>query len=170
MSMIFHTKEWMTVAQLVHAWARELAAPGGGDPQQFEKDLLHTLMEDIVNGRLDNSGPFRENQQSGLRLITPDNRACLIAGHQILDLAPVEPINRWLLDYVLVAREAALDFAERRQLSPPSWWPNGIVTPTTSSSAGASNAVHVAQVESRALGKTPRYTQPRSQLEAATST
>jgi len=43
----------MTVAQLVRAWACELAAPEYGDPQHFEQDLLHTLMEDVVNGRLD---------------------------------------------------------------------------------------------------------------------
>jgi len=87
-SMIFRTKEWMTVAQLVHAWAIEIAVTEAADPQEIERDLLHALMEDIVNGRLDNSGPFRENQRSGLRGITPENKACFIEGHQLRDLAP----------------------------------------------------------------------------------
>src|SRR5271169_1188283 len=89
MSTIFRTKEWMTVTQLVRAWARELAAPEYGDPQHFERDLLHTLMEDAVNGRLDNSGPFREGQRSGLMIITPENKAGFIEGHQLRDLVPV---------------------------------------------------------------------------------
>jgi hypothetical protein len=155
MSMIFRTKEWMTVAQLVRAWAGELAAPGF-DPQQFERDLLHTLMEDIVNGRLDDSGPFREDQRSGLRLITPENKAAFIEGHQLRDLAPVDPEHRWLLDYILVMKEAVLEFAKRRQLSGPSWWTNGTDTPTTYNSTGTSNAVTITNVEPRALGKTPR--------------
>jgi hypothetical protein len=155
MSMIFRTKEWMTVAQLVHAWAGELAAPGG-DPQQFERDLLHTLMEDIVNGRLDNSGPLREGQRSGLRRITSENKAAFIEGHQLSDMVPVNPANRWVLDYILVMKEAALDFAKRRQLSAPSWWTNGTDTPTSYNSTGTSNAVTITKVEPRALGKTPR--------------
>jgi hypothetical protein len=106
----------MTVGQLVRAWARELAAPEGGDPQQFERDLLHTLMEDIVNGRLDNSGPFREGQRSGVRFITPENKGAFIEGHQLRNLAPFDPANRWALDHILVMKEAALDFAKRRQL------------------------------------------------------
>jgi hypothetical protein len=113
-------------------------------------------MEDIVNGRLDNSGPFREDQRSGLRLITPENKAAFIEGRQLRDLAPVDPENRWVLDYVVVMREAALDFAKRRQLSAPSWWTNGTDTPTTYNSTGTSNTVPITRVESQTLGKTPR--------------
>jgi hypothetical protein len=146
MSMIFRTKDWMTVGQLVRDWAGELAAPGD-DPKRFERDLLHTLMEDIVNGRLDNSGPFSEDQRSGLRLITPENKAGFIGGHQLRDLTPVDQANRWVLEYVLVMREAVLDFAKRRQLSAPSWWTNGTDTPTAYSSTGTFNAVPITKVE-----------------------
>jgi hypothetical protein len=154
MSTIFRTKEWMTVAQLVRAWARELAAPEYGDPQHFERDLLHTLMEDAVNGRLDNSGPFREGQRSGLMIITPENKAGFIEGHQLRDLVPVGPANRWLLDRVVVMREAVLDFAKRRQLCPPSWW--SASTPTTGSPTDACNAIPITKVKRRSFGKTPR--------------
>ncbi len=82
MSIIFRTKEWMTVAQLVRCWAGELATLEV-DRQQSEQDLLHTLMEDIINGRLDQAGPFREDQRSGLRLITPENKAGFVEGHQL---------------------------------------------------------------------------------------
>ena len=144
----------MTVAQLVRAWACELAAPEYGDPQHFEQDLLHTLMEDVVNGRLDNLGPFREDQRSGLRVITPENKAGFIEGHRLRDLVPVGPANRRHLDHVVVMREAVLDFAKRRQLPPPSWWSADI--PTTVSSTDACNAVPITKVKRRSLGKTPR--------------
>jgi hypothetical protein len=156
MSMIFRTKEWMTVGQLVRAWASELVSAGGGDPQQFERDLLHTLMEDIVNGRLDNSGPFREGQRSGVRLITPANKGAFIEGHQLRDLAPFDPANRWVLDHILVMKEATLDFAKRRQLPAPSWWANGADSPTGFSSTGATTAVPITRAE---LGKKPRIRQ-----------
>jgi len=148
----------MTVGQLVRAWASELVS-AGGDPQQFERDLLHTLLEDIVNSRLDNSGPFREDRRSGLRLITPENKAGFIEGHQLRDLTPINPENRWVLDYVVVMKEAALDYAKRRQLSAPSWWTNGTDAPTTYNSTGPSNAVTITKVEPQALGKTPRIRQ-----------
>ena len=45
----------MTIAQLTGAWSSELAE-GGEDPKQCEQNLVHILMEDILNGRLDDSG------------------------------------------------------------------------------------------------------------------
>jgi hypothetical protein len=113
-------------------------------------------MEDIVNGRLDNSGPLREDQQSGLWLITPEHKAAFMEGHQLRDLVPVNPENRWVLDYLLIMMEAVLDFARRRQLPPPSWWITGCDTSTSYSSKGSTAAVSNTKIKPRALGKTPR--------------
>lgn len=158
MSIIFRMKGWMTVAQLARSWAGELAA-STEDRRQHEQDLLHTLMEDVVNGRLDNSGPFREDQRSGLRLIASENKAGFVEGHQLRDLAPLDPANCWVLDRVVVMKEAVLDFVKRRELPAPSWWTDSADTPTTYNLTGAAAATRVAKVEPRTLGKTPRIRQ-----------
>ena len=88
----------MTVAQLAGAWSSELTE-SGEDPTQCEQNLVHILIEDILNGRLDDSGPLRDDgQRLGLRLITPENRAGFIEGRQLLDLMPIRPglyITSW---------------------------------------------------------------------------
>ena len=74
----------MTIAQLAGAWSSELAE-GGEDLKQCEQNLVHILMEDILNGRLDDSGPLRDDgQRLGLRLITPEHKAGFIKGPQLL--------------------------------------------------------------------------------------
>jgi hypothetical protein len=56
---LFRTKDWLTAAQLSRAWSAELAKD---EPRAngHKHDLLHMLLEDIVNGRLDASGPLRD--------------------------------------------------------------------------------------------------------------
>ena len=84
MSKLFRTKGWVTIAQLTGAWSSELAE-GGEDPKQCEQNLVHILMEDILNGRLDDSGPLRDDgPRLGLRLITPEHKAGFIKGPQLL--------------------------------------------------------------------------------------
>ena len=155
MSKLFRTKEGMTIAQLAGAWSSELAE-GGEDPKQCEQNLVHILMEDILNGRLDDSGPLRDDgQRLGLRLITPENRAGFIEGRQLLDLIRAD--QAWALHNVLVMKEAVLDFAQRHHLPSPSWWADSS-TPTevpndTKVKIAKSNAEALA---SRSLGKQPR--------------
>jgi hypothetical protein len=115
----------MTVAQLTVAWSSELAE-GGEDPKQCEQNLGHILMVDIVNGRLDDSGPLVDGRRLGLRLVTPENKAAFIEGPQLLDLIRTKEV----LHYVMVAKEAVLDFAQRHQLPPPSWWADSAGMPT----------------------------------------
>src|SRR3974390_955032 len=91
MSVLFRKQEWLTVAQLTRAWGRELANPGEAD--QHIQDLGHILLTDISNGRLDDSGPLREDQRSGLRLITPENKAGIIKAHHVRDLLKTSPIS-----------------------------------------------------------------------------
>jgi hypothetical protein len=123
MSILFRTKGWLTVNQLVRAWAREL--PGAEkDPKRFEQDLAHLLLEDVANGRLDDAGPLVEGQRLGLRLVT-DFRAVFLEGRQILD-ALRSGCDPGLLGHrIVVMKEAALTFAQRHNLPPPSWWQNG---------------------------------------------
>lgn len=52
MSILFRTKECLTIGQLVPAWAGEIPE-AKSNPQQFEHDLVQLLLEDIVNERLD---------------------------------------------------------------------------------------------------------------------
>jgi len=84
MSKLFRTKKALTLAQLVRAWSSELAERGE-DAKQCEQDLIHILQEDILNSRLDNSGPLRNGRRLGLRCIGPDNRSHLVEGAQLLE-------------------------------------------------------------------------------------
>jgi hypothetical protein len=128
MSKLFRTKDSLTIAQLTATWSSELVG-SGEDPGQCEQNLLHVLMEDIVNGHLDNSGPLRDDgQRLGLRLITSENRAGLVEGRELLDL--LRGGEAYVLHRVVVMKEAALDFAQRHQLPPPTWWTGSPSTPS----------------------------------------
>jgi hypothetical protein len=130
MSILFRKQGWLTIAQLTRAWGRELA--NGGEADQYIQDLGRILLTDILNGRLDDSGPLTDDQRSGLRLITPENKAGFIKGHHVRDLLDTLPISS-ISHHILVMKEAVLDFATRHELPLPSWWTDG-----TSSSTGAS--------------------------------
>ena len=146
----------MTIAQLTGAWGSELAE-GGEDPKECEQNLVHILMEDILNGRLDDSGPLRDDgQRLGLRLITPENRAGFIGGPQLLDLIRADQI--WVLHNVLVMKEAVLDFAQRHHLPSPSWWADTASIPTeVSNDATVGGAKpNGGTAPCRSLGKQPR--------------
>jgi hypothetical protein len=71
MSILFRTQKCLTIFQLTRAWGLELAK-SGGEPEQHVHDLTHILMQDIVNGHLDDSGPLWEGRRSGVGYITPD--------------------------------------------------------------------------------------------------
>ena len=129
MSILFRTKGWLTIAQLARAWTAEI--PGAErDPQQFEQELVHLLLEDIVNKRLDDAGPLVEGRRLGLRIITPDHRAGFLDGDQARDLLFPSGVSTFLLDRIVVLKEAALDFAHRHALPPPSWWSDAVAAST----------------------------------------
>jgi hypothetical protein len=148
MSILFRKEQWLTVAQLTRAWGHELA--NGGEADQYIQDLEHILLTDILNGRLDESGPFREDQRSGLRLITPENKAGIIQGQHVRDLLKTSPISR-LSHRIVVMKEAALDFATRRDIPPPSWWTDG-------TSASADTVITRKETHSIAGSPTPAPT------------
>lgn len=124
MSILFRTKGWLTLAQLLPAWASELAE-GKRDANKIERDLRHFLIEDIINGRFDDSGPLRDGRRLGLRFITPENRAGYLEGHQARELITADGTPAafsFVSNRLLVLKEAVLDFARRNKLPPPSWW------------------------------------------------
>ena len=125
MSILFRTKGWLTIAQLARAWTVEILG-AEQDLQQFEQELVHLLLEDIVNKRLDDAGPLAEGRRLGLRLITPDGRASFLEGHQVRDLILPGGASSFLLNRIVLMKEAALDFARRHELPPPSWWTDAL--------------------------------------------
>jgi hypothetical protein len=124
LSILFRTKEWLTLAQLLPAWASELAERKK-DANQIERDLGHILIEDIVNDRLDDAGPLEGGRRLGLRLITPENRAGYLDRQQARELlmpAGTPAAFSFFSHRLVVMKEAVLDFARRHELPPPSWW------------------------------------------------
>jgi hypothetical protein len=157
-SILFRTKEWLTLAQLTRAWGDELAKDER-DRQHYVQDLVHTLKEDTVNGRLDDSGPLHGDRRLGVCLITPEDRAGFIEGRELLDIFNVDQTS-WILNRIVVMKEAVLDFARRHQLPPPSWWtdqPDPAATSMPVSEAITDDvAVSVAKEVSQSAGKQPR--------------
>ena len=151
MSKLFRTKEHLTIAQLTPAWSVELAEVGE-DPSRCKQNLAHILMEDIINGRLDNSGPLLEGRRLGVALITPEHKAGFIEGHQLRDLFRTG--QDWVPHYVVIMKEAVLDFARRHRLHPPSWWTDSEETPPNDRTSDV--AADRAEGSLPSLGKQPR--------------
>jgi hypothetical protein len=73
----------------------------------------------MTPGRLKMAGAL------GLRLITPENQAAYLEGHQARDLLTTVNIPAafsFVSNRFVVMKEAVLDFARRHELPPPSWW------------------------------------------------
>ena len=121
MTIVFRTKGWLTLPQLVDAWGSELAKVGE-EPNRSQKALEHVLLEDIINGRLDHTGPLQDGRKRGLHLEF-GGRAYFVEGHEIRTLMASDP---WFsLHRIVIMKEAVLDFAKRREIPPPSWWTDG---------------------------------------------
>jgi hypothetical protein len=157
-SILFRTREWLTLGQLARAWGDELEQDERGR-QHYVQDLVHRLKEDIVNGRLDDSGPLHRGRRLGVRLITPENKAGFVEGRQLLEIFNADQTT-WILDRVVVMKESALDFAGRHQLPPPSWWTDQLYLTAKSTPASqatmADIADPVARDASQSVGKQPR--------------
>jgi hypothetical protein len=128
---------------------------------QCEQNLVHILMVDIINGRLDDSGPLVDGRRLGLRLITPESKAAFIEGAQLLD--PIRTKEAWLLHRVVIRKEAVLDFAQRHQLPSPSWWTDSPSRPTEvpSDTKVSDTKVNVVKPNARAVASGPVGKLPR---------
>jgi Bacterial regulatory proteins, gntR family len=119
-TIVFRTKGWLTLPQLVDAWGSELAKVGE-EPNRSQNALQHVLLEDIINGRLDHTGPLQDGRKLGLHLEF-GGRAYFAEGHEIRTLMADPSFS---LHRILIMKEAVLDFAKRREIPPPSWWTDG---------------------------------------------
>lgn len=165
MSMVFRRKRSLTIAQLTHAWGYELAKEGGEDPGQCEEALRHVVLEDMVNGHLDDAGPPWDGRRLGVACITADNRHGFIEGRYFLDLIRTEPSRSWVWHNVVVTKEAALDFARRHALLPPTWWrEDAVLSTTTGAGLGTASRPSVPTAETRPRGRRP---EKRTHVEEA---
>jgi hypothetical protein len=168
MPIVFRTREYLTIAQLTHAWGCELAKEHREDPVQSVANLEHILLEDIVNGRLDDAGPSRDGRRLGMAWITADNKAGFIEGRFFLPLIGTELTRNSVRNNVIVMKEAALDFARRRKLSPPTWWrEEGGVSPGATTAGVDLNTASpppISIAEARQRGRRP---EKRARVEAA---
>jgi hypothetical protein len=119
MRLLYRAEQWLTPARLVPAWANELA-DASSSSSQIEGDLWHYLYEDIINARLDDSGPLWNGSRLGLRVIDVDSGQTRYVEGRLLFGTMGLPF-RLMGGRILVAKEAVLDFARRHQLPPPSW-------------------------------------------------
>jgi len=151
MTKLYRSRDWLTAAQITQAWGAELAKD---EPHAsgHEQNLVNLLLMDIVNGRLDNSGPLREGRRLALRIITDDNKAGFIEGHQLIE--PIRHDQDSALHRIAIMKEAVLDFAQRYQLPPPTWWRDD-VAPAVALEVGGAAAAWPPKM-SRSLGKQPR--------------
>jgi hypothetical protein len=165
MSIVFHAQGWLTIAQLTRAWGRELAK--GGDRNEVAHHLVHFLVVDIVNGRLDNSGPLREDgRRLGLRLITPENKAGFVEGQQLRDVLHPRLMSS-ISHRIVIMKEAALDFARRHKLPRPSWWADGAGLSTGENPIGGDSSSSTARVGPVPDDRTRRGGRKPKKLEQA---
>ena len=108
--LVNHSK-WLTVSQLVPAWAKELADASTG-VYEIQDKLWYQLEKDVINGLLDD----RNGSHLGLRTIAPGGQPIYIEGWRLYGLF------RTIGEDILLSKEAVLDFARRHKLRPPSWW------------------------------------------------
>jgi hypothetical protein len=112
------TEQWLTLAQLVPAWANELA-DATRSPSQLEHDLWQCLHADAIIGFLDHSGPSRNGRRLGLGFIDDDNRFQYVSGRR---LGTVHFPFRRRGHRIFLARKAMFAFARRHGVPPLSWW------------------------------------------------
>jgi hypothetical protein len=104
--------EWLSVAQLVPAWAKELAETTASFYDLRDK-LWYDLREDVVNGFFDD--PLRDGSRLGLRVIGPGGYFQYMEGRRLRELF------REMEESILLSKEDVLESARRHKRRPPSW-------------------------------------------------
>ena len=113
-------EQWLTLAQLVPAWANE-CADASHSADQLERDLWQCLYEDARIGFLDHSGPRRNGRRRGLCIIDDNGRFQYISGRL---LGTVHFPFRRRGHRIFLARKAHLALARRHWVPPFSGWPD----------------------------------------------
>jgi hypothetical protein len=131
-SILYSIQPSLTLAELIPAWAKELA---GGRTSVSQPELWRCFYEDTINGHLDVVGPRRS---LGLAFIDRNGRAKYVRGRLLIGQMNI-PFVR-MADRILVMKEAVLDFARRRRLPPPSWWAKKTGASKKRKNAGPSGA------------------------------
>ena len=111
-------EQWLTLTQLVPAWANELA-DASHSADQLERDLWQCLYEDAAIGFLDHSGPRRNGRRRGLCIIDDNGRFQYISGRL---LGTVHFPFRRRGHRIFLARKAMLAVARRHWVPPFSGW------------------------------------------------
>lgn len=104
---------WLSVAQLVPAWANELAH-ASSDVYAIQDKLWYDLEKDVIHGLLDD--PLRNGSRLGVQTVAPGGQPNYIEGSRLGGLF------RMMGEGILLSKEAVLDFARRHKLRAPSWW------------------------------------------------
>jgi hypothetical protein len=166
-TIVFRTKEWLSLAQLVDAWGSELATVGE-EPSRSQTALEHVLLEDIINGRLDHGGPLYDGRKRGLYLEF-GGRPHFVDGHEIQALRAHPSFS---LHRILIMKEAILDFAKRRRIPPPSWWTDGTsVSPDAGVTTKDSPSIEASPIQHQTHSARPRGRKAKklNQVKAAIS-
>src|SRR5438128_1549057 len=108
MSVFFRQQPHLTLAQLAHAWAPEVDPR---DPDAVNR-LAHILKLDIANGLFDAVAG-----KPGFSIVMAGGLSGAINGRNAVEFLQAKLAS----DYIVVTKEAALDFARRRGLPAPSW-------------------------------------------------
>ncbi len=108
---LYRSKRWLTLAQLMPAWATELA-DATTSANKCEGQLWDSLLDDMINGRFD-------GKVLGLAVIRSDKRATPVKGKVLGELD--YPVGR-NAHRILISKKAVLNFARRYGLSRPTWW------------------------------------------------
>jgi hypothetical protein len=102
----------LSVAQLVPAWAKELA-DATTSVHKLEEELWYELEKAVTNGSLDD--PLRDGSRLGVGTIDPAHHVQYIEGRQLYGLF------RMKVEDILLSKHAVLEFARRYKRRPPSW-------------------------------------------------
>ena len=113
-------EQWLTLAQLVPAWAKELA-DAIHSPSQLEHDLWQCLHADAINGFLDQCGPSRNGKRLSLGFIDDNDRFQYVSGRL---LGTVHFPFRKSGHRIFWARKGMLAFGRRHGAPPLSSWSN----------------------------------------------
>ena len=124
MSKLYVTAKFLTLSQLTEAWSAELKIPASR--------LIEFFMLDATSGAFDRHGPNGDRYGIAVALESSNPyRFAPVPGKKIGLLMKFFGRPAYC-DRICIAKEAAIAFAQRRQIQPPSWWSDLPMTPQLS--------------------------------------